>query len=259
MDDDDGDRALRAEADFHDAFYEESADHIYASVAYSLVKQRNLEFILRNVPRSGTKDLISLGCGNGNFEHTLSAYFRTVRGVDLSPRAISLARERASTLGLANTTFHVGDAGTISLADDSVDVVLVLSTFHHLSEAAIHSLIAEARRVLRSGGVLLSVDPNRYRLLGLFKFLVARTFARYHSPEERVIPPSLLTGAMRRAGFRRVRVEWLDFFYNPLCWVFPGMPAAVARGLSAVDRAVVSVPLLNRLGNAFGVVGWVSP
>ncbi|MEM9835727.1 MAG: class I SAM-dependent methyltransferase, partial [Bacteroidota bacterium] len=142
----------QGEADFHDVFYDTAADHIYASYAYSLVKQRNTDFVLRNIADPTTKTVISLGCGNGAFECSLSPHFQQIIGVDLSTRAIELARQRQVERGLTNLTFRVGNARTIDAPDQSVDAILVISTFHHLSEDDLANLMREAYRVLRPGG-----------------------------------------------------------------------------------------------------------
>jgi ubiquinone/menaquinone biosynthesis C-methylase UbiE len=246
--------STKSESEFHDSFYEAEADNIYQSYSYSLVTERNVNFLLRNIENHKSKSLLSLGCGNGSFELAISEYFKDIIGMDISPRAIEIANSRLGKTKINNISFLQADASNVNLNEQSVDVILILSTFHHLSAEDIDLLIKDSLKILKNGGYIISVDPNLYRIVGLLKFLVSKTFTMYHSPDERVIPPSLITGLLKKNEYINIEVKWLDFFYNPLCWVFPKMPVPIANTLSFLDKVLVKIPLLRKGGNAFGVV-----
>ena len=79
----------------------------------------------------------------------------TVRGIDLSPAMIDLARARAAELGRP-ADLRVGDAEHLDLPDASVDSVVC--TFALCGIPDHRRALAEMVRVLRPGGLLLLAD-----------------------------------------------------------------------------------------------------
>ena len=64
---------------------------------------------------------------------------------------------------LPGVSAEVGDARTLPVADAAVDVVLLLGPLYHLRDAGDRALaLAEARRVLAPGGVLVAAAISRY-------------------------------------------------------------------------------------------------
>lgn len=108
--------------------------------------------LLRHTPRGGG-DALEIGLGAGDFALELARRCRSVRGIDLSPRMVDLANERAK--GLANVHFEVGDFFSIDLPVERYDVIASIATLHHLPLAESLSRLAAA---LRPGGVLLILD-----------------------------------------------------------------------------------------------------
>lgn len=78
----------------------------------------------------------------------------------------------------------LGDAVHLPVADATVDAVLIVDALHHLPDHA--AVVAECRRVLRPGGVLVvrEFDPGtiRGRLLAGVEHLVGFE-STFHSPE----------------------------------------------------------------------------
>jgi SAM-dependent methyltransferase len=74
---------------------------------------------------------------------------------------VPLHVEQASGLGLA--TAAVGDARKLPFADGQLDAVLLLSPLYHLPERAERvAALAEARRVVRPGGLVVAAAISRY-------------------------------------------------------------------------------------------------
>ena len=99
-------------------------------------------------------DVLEIGVGTGQ---NLPYYPEDVRltGVDLTPAMLDVARRRAAALG-REVDLRVGDAQALDLPDGSFDTVvatLMLSAIPDTRRA-----VAEARRVLRSGGRFLLLD-----------------------------------------------------------------------------------------------------
>jgi ubiquinone/menaquinone biosynthesis C-methylase UbiE len=100
---------------------------------------------------------LEVGVGTGvNLPHYPPEVQLTV--VDLSPRMLEIARERARQLGL-DIEARIGDAQQLAFPDDHFDTVtvtLVLSTVPDHRRAA-----AEIHRLLEPGGQLLVLDHVR--------------------------------------------------------------------------------------------------
>jgi SAM-dependent methyltransferase len=95
---------------------------------------------------------LDLGCGGGMFVHELAAArpHALVVGLDLSAVALAYAAERTGGERLLQ-----GDAGSLPLAEQSIGLVTALDSFDQVS-LELDQTLAEVRRVLRPGGVLLA-------------------------------------------------------------------------------------------------------
>lgn len=79
-------------------------------------------------------------------------------GIELSPAMLSVARERARTLG-REIDLRIGDAQALDLPDERFDTVI--STLSLCSIPDPRRAVAEAKRVLRPGGQLLLMEHVR--------------------------------------------------------------------------------------------------
>ncbi|MER6299031.1 methyltransferase domain-containing protein [Kitasatospora sp. NPDC001539] len=100
-----------------------------------------------------TGTVVDVACGTGIVTARLRRPGRAVLGVDRSPAMLRLAEQR-----LPGAVVR-GDATRLPVRDGGVDAVLLVWLLHLLPEAA--PVLAEARRVLRPGGVLITtVDKD---------------------------------------------------------------------------------------------------
>ncbi len=114
------------------------------------------DLILPNVLRllavkKGEK-LLDLACGQGLFSREVAKAGAKVTGVDLSPRLITIAKER-SPRGIQ---FHVAPADRLDfLAGNSFDAVVCVSAIQNMKNVV--GVCGEAARVLARGGRFLVV------------------------------------------------------------------------------------------------------
>jgi SAM-dependent methyltransferase len=104
----------------------------------------------------GGRRVLDAACGEGYGSFLLAGTAAHVTGVDLSAAAIAHARERYPRDNLAFVTASVAQ---LPLAPASVDVIASFETIEHLR--AQREMLAEFRRVLSPGGVLVISSPNR--------------------------------------------------------------------------------------------------
>jgi SAM-dependent methyltransferase len=99
-----------------------------------------------------TAAVLDLGCGYGEFINNI--HCGTKHAMDLNPRA----------RGFVASDVHFIEQDCSAqwvLPNDSLDVVFTSNFFEHLpSKAALARTIAQARRCLRPGGILVAMGPN---------------------------------------------------------------------------------------------------
>jgi len=134
---------------------------------------------------AGARSLIELGCGPGFYASAFAAIHPQLRvtGVDRAPRQVALARQRAHD---PNVRFVVGDARVLAEPTGAYDRVLASRLLMVVPER--EAVLAEARRVLAPGGILLLAEPIRRRtsVLALLHQAAraADADARYIEPPE---------------------------------------------------------------------------
>lgn len=102
------------------------------------------------VPQPGERWL-DIACGAGNVSELAAGAGARVTGIDISPRLIDVAKQRAQALGY-DIGYRVGDAEDLEVPDESFDVAV--SSFG-LIFAPDHAAVArELRRILVPGGRL---------------------------------------------------------------------------------------------------------
>ena len=99
---------------------------------------------------------LDLACGTGDIAFELARRGARVTGLDLTHRMLQLARGKA---GAGAVRFVTGDMTALPFPDDSFD--LVTTGYGIRNVPRIEPALAEIRRVLRPGGVLLSLDFDR--------------------------------------------------------------------------------------------------
>lgn len=108
--------------------------------------------------RAGLR-VLDIGCGTGNLVVAVRRRYPDVEVVGLDPdvRALDRAHRKAARAGLA-VRLDQGYAQEMPYADGAFDRVLSSLMFHHLGQAAKEGMLAEVRRVLRPGGLLVLAD-----------------------------------------------------------------------------------------------------
>ena len=112
------------------------------------------DLVAQGIDLSG-REVLEIGSGRGGGASFVARYHSPHRmvGVDLSPRAVALCRERHSVPGLS---FEVGDAESLGFASASFDAVLNVESSHCYGD--LDAFLREVRRMLRPGGHFLYAD-----------------------------------------------------------------------------------------------------
>lgn len=105
----------------------------------------------------GPKRVLDVGCGTGRtlYQMALAHPEHHYSGVDLSPFYLQRASELLAGRGVS---LLAENAEKLSLPSASVDAVSSVFLFHELPRRARRNVLAEMRRVLRPGGLLVLED-----------------------------------------------------------------------------------------------------
>ena len=104
------------------------------------------------------KHILELGCGSAEITRNIatSGVDRTVTALEVD----KIAHEKNLLItDLPNVTFGLSGAQDIPLEDESVDVVLMFKSLHHVPIELMQASMHEIRRVLKPGGLLYISEP----------------------------------------------------------------------------------------------------
>lgn len=243
---------LQYESNHYDALYAEP-DYPADTAACALLQDHYIKAVKTCMKKYAHPDILSIGCGTGYYELRLAPLAGSVTCIELSEKAVSMARMRASALGIRNIQFIKGDGRTFQrlLPGMKFDLIMAIGFLHHLSDSDIDRLIANVRQVLKQHGRFITMDPNRYRAVGLLKRFVSPLIQRYHSAEERELSPRNIQRLFIRYQYSSAATYYIDYFLNPLIWVFPKCPPGLIKLLMPFDRLLTKIPVIRYFGNLF--------
>ncbi|WP_035841256.1 class I SAM-dependent methyltransferase [Kitasatospora azatica] len=140
---------------------------------------------------TGPLRILDVGGGAGVHAEWLAADGHLVTLVDPVPLHVEQAGR------LPGVTALHGDARALEAADDSVDLALLLGPLYHLPERADRlRALAEARRVVRPGGLVVAATINRFA--GLHDTM--RTGAYFEPTNQAATDACVATGTLRPAS-----------------------------------------------------------
>jgi SAM-dependent methyltransferase len=157
-------------------------------------KQRFYLQFLRGLPGP----VFDAGCGRGEFLRLLGEEGIPARGVEASGVA-------AETCRAAGLEVREGDAvaDLAAAPSDSLGAVVAFQVVEHWPAAQTFRFLAEARRTLAPGGVLIVETVNTDSLSAMNAFYLDPTHVH-------PVPPEALSFLCEAAGFPYLRVEFLS-------------------------------------------------
>lgn len=117
-----------------------------------------LPCLLALVPKGGI--VVEIGVGTGGLLADLAAKADRVIGVDHSPAMLEEARRRVTESGVDNVELRLGEMTHLPLPDASAGCALLNMVLHHAADPP--AVLAEIRRILSTGGLLLIADLARH-------------------------------------------------------------------------------------------------
>ena len=177
--------------------------------------------LVAKIPDPSRMAALDLACGTGDIAFALAAAGGRVVGLDITPRMVHLASLKRQAFR-HRVSFVTGDMMALPIPDAAFDVVTTGYGLRNVPDLA--GALAEIHRVLRPGGLLLSLDfdrpPNpiiRGLYLGYLTVVGSVLGALLHRDPDtyRYIPESIqrypgaagVCALTRKIGFSRCRYE----------------------------------------------------
>jgi SAM-dependent methyltransferase len=193
---------------------------------------RGMRAIARSLLGARRGPLLDAGCGAGGFlAWSGSLGFAPLAGTDLSGDALTAAARRVPGADL-----RLAPLWELPFADGSFAVAACNDVLQHVEQARVREALLELRRVLRADGVLLLRTNGARR-------------ARVEAADWRVYDRGTLRDALREAGFRCVRLSYVNVAGSLLA-------AARGRGPAPPTATTHGIPRPTRGGGAlrYGVL-----
>ncbi|MCY2960333.1 MAG: class I SAM-dependent methyltransferase [Planctomycetota bacterium] len=203
-----------------------------------------------------SRAVLDIGCGTGFFLAELSEKLPGAVGLDISHDMLLVSEQYVPGARLVT-----GDAEKLPFQDGAFDVVFCKGSLHHTRDHV--GFLANCKRTLRSGGVLVMSEPcNDNPFIRLARWVLYKKSPHFDVGDQGFTRKGIVE-LCEKAGFQVATVKKYGF----LAYVFAGFPdhlgvlkyipgnAWITRGFLAIDRVVCAVPGLSLLGFHVVVVG----
>ena len=118
--------------------------------------ERDHADVLVNHLTLNRKSVLDVGCGAGRITRIMAQLGADVIGID--PGDHQLARARAADQ-VSGETYIQGTAERLPSQTSTIDIVVFSNSLHHVPVDRLDRALAEARRVLKSAAVSISLNP----------------------------------------------------------------------------------------------------
>jgi SAM-dependent methyltransferase len=200
--------------------YHRQNKHIQAKV----ISKRNityasiLRFIKKHVTKTGAT-VLDIGCGVGTVDFYLAQQGFTVTGIDISNRAITLAKQSAHALNLdTQTTFINANIDTDPVTFSPFDYILCSEVIEHVEND--QALLKKIHTLLKADGLVILTTPlkeaplKRWGLLEKFDRRVGHV--RRYSQKE-------IIQLVKSSGFQPVEIKLTEGVVRNSLYTLPGL------------------------------------
>ena len=182
--------------------YDQTSGGVYAH-AYDLTVEHALRYL------EPSHQVLEFACGTGLVTLRLAPHVAHIRGIDISPQMVDIAREKARSVPNVETTNT--DLFDPCLKPGSFDAVCAFNVLLYLPD--LPAALARIQELLKPGGVFLSATDclgARPSVMGLKKLVKSRTGSM---PYVAFLTRRGLERRIARSGFTVLERE--NLFPNP--------------------------------------------
>jgi SAM-dependent methyltransferase len=229
---------------FYDSF------HKHGSVQYRPISKNN--FTYRNVIRSFLESISSqdglkvldYGCGVGTLALYVANLGNKVVGIDISTKAINLARKNSLQMDLTkNTNFFTLESWNKLKNSEKFDLAFAIEVIEHVPDDL--KLLKSINLSLRKNGILILSTPSQNA--PLFRLGLARDFDKSVGHLRRYSIEGLIS-KIEKSGFKVQKVEKNEGIIRNSLYLFPllGFSIRFIRGpisdfVSYIDNITIKL------------------
>ncbi|ALD89936.1 bifunctional 2-polyprenyl-6-hydroxyphenol methylase/3-demethylubiquinol 3-O-methyltransferase UbiG [Cupriavidus gilardii] len=166
------------------------------------------------------KNVVDIGCGGGILSESMARAGATVRGIDLSTKALKVADLHSLESGVAVTYEEIAAEALAARMPASFDVVTCMEMLEHVPDPA--SIVRACATLVRPGGHVFFSTINRnlkaYLLAVLGAEYVLNMLPRGTHDYDKFIKPAELARFARQAGLDLIELRGM--VYRPLSQVY---------------------------------------
>ncbi len=166
------------------------------------------------------KTALDVGCGGGILSESMARQGATVKGIDLSRKALQVADLHSLESGIHVDYEEVAVEALAAREPERFDVVTCMEMLEHVPNPS--SVVSACAKLARPGGTVffstLNRTPKAYLLAVLGAEYVLRMLPRGTHDYEKFITPAELASAIRQAGLEIIEIRGMT--YNPLTQLY---------------------------------------
>ena len=195
-----------------------------------------LAYIARRSGGLEGKRALDVGCGGGILAEAMATAGATVVGIDLSTKALGVARLHRLESGV-EVDYRLTAAETLAAEEPGAyDIVTCMELLEHVPDPA--STIAACATLVKTDGLVVFATINRNPKAYLFAVIAGeymlRLLPRGTHDYARFIKPSELAGFARHAGLEAD--DLIGMTYNPLTRTYRLEPDASVNYIATFRR-----------------------
>lgn len=155
--------------------------------------------VLANFDNYKDRDVLEIGCGIGTDGLQFSKKNARYVGVDLTPTAVNMAKERFELFGLQGR-FEVVNAEKLPFSNNSFDHIYSFGVIHHSPNT--EAIVCEIYRVLRPGGTFCVMIYNKSSINYYLEIMFLRKIFRLL-----LYPPFMPALISKLTGFDKQKLQ----------------------------------------------------
>lgn len=129
-------------------------------------QRKAIALFKRTLLENKFKTALEVGCGDGYFSNIAQKYCREIIVTDIKKSIAPLVLKNN------NIKFIIADGTNLPFPDEKFDLVYSFDVLEHIKKDRL--FIEENLRVLKKGGILIIVTPNKNRLVNKIKLFLGK-------------------------------------------------------------------------------------
>ncbi len=166
------------------------------------------------IKNNNLKNVLDVGCGTGRLVKFLNQAGFAATGCDSQKKALKIAKK------INNSKVIIEASATkLPFGNNSFDLVTAISVIEHLTRDEVSQFIAEAARVLKTGGFIFLITPN---FASPIRVIQGKNWFGYRDPTHiTFFTPGSLSRILKSHRFSKIKFNFKIAYQPSFDWEFP--------------------------------------